>query len=120
MEHWSAAELTDMMEFCLIFPPAVFSTGVASPCLTRAETVQRFSSQINMMFATQSLLYALGVGASKMLPASAAINWMMKEGLGKLARMSIATSFAQNFDSQVKVRWQLLVWTPTANRRERL
>jgi Vitamin B6 photo-protection and homoeostasis len=66
--------------------------------------MQRFCSQMNMMFATQSLLYALGIGATKSLPAGAAINWMLKEGLGKLARMTIATSFAKNFDSQVKVR----------------
>lgn len=72
--------------------------------LTHVAALQRFCSQVNMMFATQSLLYALGVGASKSLPAGAAINWMVKEGLGKLARMTIATSFAQNFDSQVKVR----------------
>jgi hypothetical protein len=65
--------------------------------------VQRFASQTNMLFATQSLLYGLGVGASTALPASAVISWTMKEGLGKLARMSVATIFAQDFDSQVKV-----------------
>ena len=74
-----------------------------SLCAQTRFAVQRFCSQVNMMFATQSLLYALGIGASKSLPAGAAINWMVKEGLGKLARMTIATSFAQNFDSQVKV-----------------
>lgn len=73
-------------------------------CLTHGHAVQRFASQVNMMFATQSLLYALGIGATRALPAGAAINWMLKEGLGKLARMTVATSFAHNFDSQVKVR----------------
>ena len=72
------------------------------PRLTVRRAVQRFASQTNMLFATQSLLYALGIGASAALPASAAINWMMKEGLGKLARMTVATTLAQDFDSQVK------------------
>lgn len=57
-----------------------------------------------MMFATQSLLYALGIGATKSVAASAAVNWMLKEGLGKLARMGVATSYASNFDSDLKVR----------------
>jgi hypothetical protein len=56
------------------------------------------------MFATQSLLYALGIGASKTLAASAAVNWMLKEGLGKVARMGVSTSFAQNLDSDIKAR----------------
>lgn len=55
------------------------------------------------MFATQSLLYSLGIGASKTLAASAAVNWMLKEGLGKAARMGVSTSFAQNMDSDIKV-----------------
>jgi hypothetical protein len=33
-----------------------------------------------MNFATQSLLTAVGVGAQKALAASAAINWMLKDG----------------------------------------
>lgn len=65
--------------------------------------MQRFFSQVNMMFATQSLLYSLGIGASKTLAASAAVNWMLKEGLGKAARMGVSTSFAQNLDSDIKV-----------------
>eukprot|EP00892_Ulva_mutabilis_P000337 jgi/Ulvmu1/10303/UM060_0105.1 len=62
----------------------------------------RFCSQVCMMFATQSLLYALGVGATRSVAASAAVNWMLKEGLGKLARMGVATSYASNFDSDLK------------------
>lgn len=56
-----------------------------------------------MMFATQSLLYSLGIGASQTLAASAAVNWMLKDGLGKAARMGVSTSFAQNLDSDIKV-----------------
>jgi Vitamin B6 photo-protection and homoeostasis len=70
--------------------------------------MQRFFSQMNMMFATQSLLYALGIGASKTLAASAAVNWMLKEGLGKAARMAVSTSFAQNLDCDIKVRHNLV------------
>ena len=60
------------------------------------------------MFSTQCLLYALNLGAKRTLAASATINWMIKDGMGRLARMTVATSFAQNFDSEIKVRATIL------------
>ena len=56
------------------------------------------------VFGTQSLLLAVGVGAKKTLPAAAAINWVMKDGLGRLGRLSVATRFGESFDSDLKVR----------------
>jgi hypothetical protein len=55
-------------------------------------------------FATQSLLMAVGVGAQKALAASAAINWMLKDGMNRLVRMGVATQFGNAFDSDLKVR----------------
>ena len=47
---------------------------------------------------------ALGVGARKALAASAAINWMLKDGMNRLVRMGVATQFGDSFDSDLKVR----------------
>ena len=51
----------------------------------------------------QSLLTAVGVGGSSKLPTAAAINWVLKDGLGRLGRLTVATSFGESFDSDLKV-----------------
>lgn len=63
---------------------------------------QRFFSATLQNFATQSLLMAVGVGARKALAASAAINWMLKDGMNRLVRMGVATQFGESFDSDLK------------------
>jgi hypothetical protein len=65
--------------------------------------LQRFFSATLQNFATQSLLMAIGVGARKALAASAAINWMLKDGMNRLVRMGVATQFGDSFDSDLKV-----------------
>ena len=50
----------------------------------------------------QSLLTAVGVGASRSLPAAAAVNWVLKDGLGRLGRLTVATSYGTSFDSDLK------------------
>lgn len=65
--------------------------------------LQRFFSATLQNFATQSLLMAVGVGARKALAASAAINWMLKDGMNRLVRMGVATQFGDSFDSDLKV-----------------
>jgi hypothetical protein len=65
--------------------------------------LQRFFSATMQNFATQSLLMAVGVGARKALAASAAINWMLKDGMNRLVRMGVATQFGDAFDSDLKV-----------------
>lgn len=52
----------------------------------------------------QSLLQAVGVGAKRSLPAAATINWVLKDGLGRLGRLTVATRFGESFDSDLKVR----------------
>ena len=53
--------------------------------------------------AMQSLLQAVGVGAKNSLPAAAGINWVLKDGLGRLGRLSVSTRFGTSFDSNLKV-----------------
>ena len=58
---------------------------------------------MSSVFATQSLLLAVGVGARRSLPAAAGINWVLKDGLGRLGRLTVATRFGESFDSDLKV-----------------
>jgi len=62
----------------------------------------RLCSSMLTNFATQSLLVAVGVGARRSLPAAAAANWLLKDGLGRLGRLGVATRFGQSFDSDLK------------------
>lgn len=56
----------------------------------------------------QSLLQAVGVGGRRSLPAAATINWVLKDGLGRLGRLSVATQFGASFDADLKA----CMWGP--------
>ncbi|KAK9813139.1 hypothetical protein WJX72_009670 [[Myrmecia] bisecta] len=72
----------------------------------RWRAAHRLFSSVLSIFATQSLLQAVGVGARKTLPAAAAINWVLKDGLGRLGRLTVAARFGQSFDADLKrFRW---------------
>lgn len=64
--------------------------------------LHRLFSSMSSIFSTQSLLLAVGVGAKKTLPAAAGINWVLKDGLGRLGRLTMATRFGESFDSDLK------------------
>lgn len=56
---------------------------------------------------------AIGIGYSRSLPAAAALNWLLKEGLGRLSRCIYTASLASAFDTNLKV-WLLLhsnIWS---------
>ena len=38
----------------------------------------------------QALLFAVGVGASTSIPLAAAINWVLKDGLGQVLHHALA------------------------------
>lgn len=44
----------------------------------------------------------MGIGARRSLPAAATINWVLKDGLGRLGRLTVATRFGESFDSDLK------------------
>lgn len=48
------------------------------------------------------MLQAIGIGAKRSLPAAATINWVLKDGLGRLGRLSISTKFGGSFDADLK------------------
>ena len=63
---------------------------------------QRIASSCMTILATQQMLTAIGLGASRSIPAAAALNWVLKDGLGRLGKLSVATNFGRSFDSDVK------------------
>jgi len=69
--------------------------------------LQRFVNANLHVFGTQSLLLGLGLksGMSSSLGASAALNWVLKDALGKIVRMVWASRMGRRFDSDAK-RWR--------------
>ncbi|PIA52021.1 hypothetical protein AQUCO_01000124v1 [Aquilegia coerulea] len=45
---------------------------------------------------------AMGVGFSRSLPSAAALNWVLKDGLGRLSRFIYTASLASTFDTKLK------------------
>ncbi|KAL5704992.1 Protein root UVB sensitive 4 [Ranunculus cassubicifolius] len=60
-----------------------------------------FSSALQVL-ATQAMFRAMGVGFSRSLPSAAALNWVLKDGLGKLSRCIYSACLASAFDSKLK------------------
>jgi hypothetical protein len=65
-----------------------------------------FASSAGVL-STQSLLFALGVGAGVAIPASAAWTWICKDGLGQLGGVIYAAALGDQFDADPK-RWRLM------------
>lgn len=51
----------------------------------------------------QAMFRAIGIGYSRSLPAAAALNWVLKDGLGRLSRCIYTASLASAFDTNLKV-----------------
>ncbi|XP_059623757.1 protein root UVB sensitive 4 isoform X2 [Cornus florida] len=66
-----------------------------------------FSSALQVL-ATQALFRAIGIGYSRSLPSAAALNWVLKDGLGRLSRCIYTASLASAFDTNLK---RVRFWT---------
>ncbi|XP_043711579.1 protein root UVB sensitive 4 isoform X2 [Telopea speciosissima] len=60
-----------------------------------------FSSALQVL-ATQAMFRAIGIGYSRSLPSAAALNWLLKDGLGRLSRCIYTASMASTFDTNLK------------------
>ncbi|EEF40055.1 protein root UVB sensitive 4 [Ricinus communis] len=60
-----------------------------------------FSSALQVL-ATQAMFRAVGIGYSRSLPSAAALNWVLKDGLGRLSRCIYTASLASAFDTNLK------------------
>ena len=59
------------------------------------------------VLSTQCLLLAVGVGSAAAVPAAAALNWVLKDGLGQVGGVAFAAAIGNRFDADPK-RWRLL------------
>ena len=84
------------------FPASVAPSYTAYSLWSSMATV--FASTAGVL-ATQSLLFALGVGAGVAVPASAAWTWVCKDGLGQLGGVIYAAALGDRFDTDPK-RWR--------------
>ncbi|CAN6487110.1 unnamed protein product [Victoria cruziana] len=66
--------------------------------------VQSIASQVNGVLTTQALLYAVGLGKGA-IPAAAAINWVIKDGIGYLSKIMLS-KYGRHFDVHPK-GWRL-------------
>ncbi|KAH9301488.1 hypothetical protein KI387_013071, partial [Taxus chinensis] len=60
-----------------------------------------FSSAIQVQ-ATQAMLLAIGIGAKRSLPSAAALNWVLKDGLGRLSKFIYSAILGSAFDADLK------------------
>lgn len=64
--------------------------------------LHRVSSSALQVLATQAMFRAIGIGFSRSLPSAAALNWVLKDGLGRLSRCIYTASLASAFDTNLK------------------
>ncbi|KNA16261.1 hypothetical protein SOVF_090660, partial [Spinacia oleracea] len=60
-----------------------------------------FSSSLQVL-ATQAMFRAIGVGYAQSLPSAAAMNWVLKDGLGRLSRCIYTACVGSAFDTNLK------------------
>eukprot|EP00904_Undaria_pinnatifida_P004108 jgi/Undpi1/13699/HiC_scaffold_9.g03353.m1 len=58
------------------------------------------------VMSTQSLLYAMGLGAGS-IPLAATLNWVIKDGLGQLGGVAFSSLVNTRFDSNPKL-WRIV------------
>lgn len=64
-------------------------------------------STIGGVLSMQSLLQAIGLGANEAIPVAAALNWVIKDGLGQLGGVLFASFVNNKFDSDPR-KWRFL------------
>ncbi|KAK9269748.1 hypothetical protein L1049_001526 [Liquidambar formosana] len=64
--------------------------------------LHRFFSSALQVLATQAMFRAIGLGYSRSLASAAALNWVLKDGLGRLCRCIYTASLASVFDTNLK------------------
>ncbi|XP_015085810.1 protein root UVB sensitive 1, chloroplastic [Solanum pennellii] len=89
-----------------LFLPEGFPESVTSDYLEYAlwRGVQGVAAQISGVLATQALLYAVGLGKGA-IPTAAAINWVLKDGIGYLSKI-LLSNYGRHFDVNPK-SWRL-------------
>ncbi|GAU28071.1 hypothetical protein TSUD_223120 [Trifolium subterraneum] len=92
--------------FVRLMLPEGFPNSVTSDYLEYSlwRAVQGVACQVSGVLATQALLYAVGLGKGA-IPTAAAINWVLKDGIGYLSKI-LLSDFGRHFDVNPK-GWRL-------------
>ncbi|KAE9596839.1 hypothetical protein Lal_00007299 [Lupinus albus] len=92
--------------FTRLMLPEGFPNSVTSDYLEYSiwRGFQGIASQVSGVLATQALLYAVGLGKGA-IPTAAAINWVLKDGIGYLSKI-LLSNFGRHFDVNPK-GWRL-------------
>ncbi len=64
--------------------------------------LQGIVGSASYVLSTKALLSSVGLDAAIALPGAAAISWVLKDGLGCLGMMAIASKLGTRFDSDTK------------------
>jgi len=91
------------------FLPRGFAEGSVPPNYfdyTKWSFAAAAASSAAMVLSTQAMLYAVGLGAGA-IPTAAALNWVLKDGLGQLGGVLFASVVNNRFDSDPK-RWRVI------------
>lgn len=92
--------------FMNLMLPEGFPESVTSDYLEYSlwRGLQGVAAQISGVLATQALLYAVGLGKGA-IPTAAAVNWVLKDGLGYLSKIMLS-KYGRHFDVNPK-GWRL-------------
>ena len=61
----------------------------------------------SFVLSMQALLYAVGLGSETAVPLAAAVNWVLKDGLGQLGGIVAASKINTRFDADPR-RWRMV------------
>ena len=99
------------------FLPAHFPHSVCPSYTTYASYcfLGSIAGSAAMVLSTQALLIAVGVGSQTAAPMAAALNWVMKDGIGQLGGIMFASQLGQG--GMDLLRWKTKLerkWLPAA------
>ncbi|KAL3995165.1 Vitamin B6 photo-protection and homoeostasis family protein [Acanthocheilonema viteae] len=92
-----------------IFMPRGYPQSVSADYLNYQiwDTIQAFASSMNSTLATEAVLRGVGVGNETASTIAAAIAWLLKDGIGMLARILFAWLYSPCLDADCK-QWRLI------------
>lgn len=104
-----ASALHRMVSRCINYLlPQHFPHSVSRPAsylsYCKWQSLQYVLGSMGGVLSTQSLLYAVGIGSGS-IPLAAALNWVIKDGLGQLGGVIFASRVSTNFDGDPK-KWR--------------
>ncbi|KAF9921833.1 hypothetical protein FBU30_008113 [Linnemannia zychae] len=112
-----AKQLLSPQNALAVFLPKGFPDSVTPNYWSFAkwQFAHNVAGSVTAVISTQSLLFAMGLGAGS-IPMAAALNWIIKDGLGQLGGVIYASFVSDKFDSEPKrFRFQATVAMQGAN-----